>query len=175
MTDPLLPLAGLSPVGGKAVVARFDGGLLSSDGGVLALREVERRLGVAERLAACLTDPRAPAQITHSLADIVRFRLLLIAAGYEDGNDADRRVRPRDGDKRLEPDAGCRGVPGPRAADWRHRYHVVRSGQRQQQRDRRLRGLSGQQGRPQYPDAEFRRPSSRRSRARCCFSRQVGC
>jgi hypothetical protein len=44
VTDPMLPLAGLSPVGGKAVVAKFDGGLLSSDGGVLALREAERRL-----------------------------------------------------------------------------------------------------------------------------------
>ena len=54
------PLPGLSPVGGKPFVARFDGGRLSSDGGVLALREVERRLGVADRLAACLDDPRSP-------------------------------------------------------------------------------------------------------------------
>jgi len=45
MTDPILPLAGLSPADGKAVVAKFDGGLLSSDGGVLALREAEQRLG----------------------------------------------------------------------------------------------------------------------------------
>ena len=44
MNDPMLPLPGLSPVSGKAVVAKFDGGLLSSDGGVLALREVEKRL-----------------------------------------------------------------------------------------------------------------------------------
>jgi hypothetical protein len=90
MTDPMLPLAGLSPVDGKAVVAKFDGGLLSSDGGVLALREVEDRLGAADRLAACLVDRRAPDQITHSLSDIIRFRLLMIAAGYEDGNDASR-------------------------------------------------------------------------------------
>jgi len=69
-------------------VAKFDGGLLSSDGGVLVLREVEQRLGVADRLAACLIDPRAPDLITHTLADIVRFRLLMIGAGYEDGNDA---------------------------------------------------------------------------------------
>ena len=41
MNDPMLPLPGLSPVSGKSVVAKFDGGLLSSDGGVLALREVE--------------------------------------------------------------------------------------------------------------------------------------
>jgi hypothetical protein len=52
------------------------------------VREVEQRLGVADRLAACLEDPRAPEQIVHGLADIIRFRLLMIAAGYEDGNDA---------------------------------------------------------------------------------------
>jgi hypothetical protein len=82
------PLPGLSPVGGKPLVARFDGGRLSSDGGVLALREVERRLGIADRLAGCLDDPRTPEGVRHSLADIIRFRVLMIAAGYEDGNDA---------------------------------------------------------------------------------------
>jgi hypothetical protein len=84
---PLLP--GLSPVQGKAVVARFDGGRLSSEGGLLALREIERRLGVADRLAACLNDPRAPERVQHRLAEIIRFRMLMIAAGYQDGNDAD--------------------------------------------------------------------------------------
>src|ERR1700712_2645330 len=88
MNAPTLPLPGLSPVAGKSVVAKFDGGLLSSDGGVLALREVEKRLRVADRFAACIEDPRAPDQITHTLANIIRFRLLMIAAGYEDGNDA---------------------------------------------------------------------------------------
>ena len=43
MIDPMLPLPGLSPVSGKTVIAKFDGGLLSSDGGVLVLREVEQR------------------------------------------------------------------------------------------------------------------------------------
>jgi hypothetical protein len=51
MNDPTLPLPGLSPVSGKSVAAKFDGGLLSSNGGVLLLREVERRLNIAERLA----------------------------------------------------------------------------------------------------------------------------
>ena len=88
MIDSMLPLPGLSPVGGKTVVVRFDGGLLSSDGGIIAVREVEQRLRIAERLAACLEDRRASAQIVHGLADIIRFRLLMIAAGYEDGNDA---------------------------------------------------------------------------------------
>src|SRR5258708_15367435 len=84
---PFLP--GLSPVQGKAVVARFDGGRLSSEGGLLALREIETRLGLADRLAACVKDPRAPERVVHRLAEIIRFRMLMIAAGYEDGNDAD--------------------------------------------------------------------------------------
>src|SRR3954470_19469355 len=84
---PLLP--GLSAVQGKVIVARFDGGRLSSQGGLLVLREIERRLGLADRLASCLKDPRAPEKIVHRLAEIIRFRMLMIAAGYEDGNDAD--------------------------------------------------------------------------------------
>ena len=88
MDDPTLPLPGLSPVAGRSVKACFDGGALSSDAGMLVPREVEHRFGVAERLARCLNDPRDPALVTHSLADMVRFRMLMIAAGYEDGNDA---------------------------------------------------------------------------------------
>ena len=84
---PALP--GLSPVVGKPILARFDGGQLSSDGGILALCEIEQRLGIADRLAACAADPRDPDRVTHSIADIMRFRMLMIAAGYEDGNDAD--------------------------------------------------------------------------------------
>lgn len=87
-TTPALP--GLSLVGGKPVVARFDGGHLCSDGGLLVLREVEQRLDVAGRLAACIRDPRDPDRVVHGLDEIIRFRLLMIAAGYEDGNDADR-------------------------------------------------------------------------------------
>src|ERR1700682_5174035 len=95
MLDTILPLPGLSPVSGKSVVAIFDGGLLSSDGGVLMLREIEQWLRVADRLAGCIEDPRAPDQITHTLADIIRFRLLMIAAGYPDGNDANNlRIDP---------------------------------------------------------------------------------
>ena len=68
--------------------ACFDGGWLSSNAGVLVLREVESRLGVGKRLARCLDDSPDPALINHSLADMIRFRKLMIAAGYEDGNDA---------------------------------------------------------------------------------------
>jgi hypothetical protein len=95
MFDSMLPLPGLSRVSGKTIVAKFDGGLLSSDGGILVLREIEQRLRVADRLASCIVDPRAPDQITHTLAEIIRFRLLMIGAGYEDGNDASSlRVDP---------------------------------------------------------------------------------
>src|SRR5512144_3049639 len=76
MVDLTLPLPGLSPIAGKEVVARFDGGRLSSDGGLLLLREIERRLAVAERLAACIEDRRDPGSTLHTLADIIRFRLL---------------------------------------------------------------------------------------------------
>jgi hypothetical protein len=87
--EPASLLPGLSPAAGKPLIARFDGGQLSSDGGLLALREVEQRLGLAERLATCIDDPRASERVRHGLADILRFRMLMIAAGYEDGNDAD--------------------------------------------------------------------------------------
>ena len=88
MNNSMPPLPGLSSASAKPVAVKFDGGLLSSDGGVLAWREVEQRLRVADRLAARMIDPRAADQITHSLADVIRFRLLMISAGYEDGNDA---------------------------------------------------------------------------------------
>ena len=87
--EPTPALPGLSPVGGKAIVARFDGACMSSDGGLLALREVEQRLDIASRLAACIRDPRDPSRVVHGLDEIIRTRLLMIAAGYEDGNDAD--------------------------------------------------------------------------------------
>jgi hypothetical protein len=84
---PFLP--GLSPVAGKPVHVDFDGGRLTSDGGVLLLAEIERKLGVANLLAGCIEDPRAPERVRHSLAEMIRFRTLMIAAGYADGNDCD--------------------------------------------------------------------------------------
>jgi hypothetical protein len=85
MVDLTLTLPGLSPVRSKPLDVRFDGGVLSSDGGLLLFREVEERLRLADRLAGCLSDPRNP--VDHTLAEIIRFRMLAIVAGYEDGND----------------------------------------------------------------------------------------
>lgn len=67
-TIPYLP--GLSPVAGKDVRARFDGGRLSSDGGVLLLREIENGLAIADRLSSCVKDARDPASTTHTYADM---------------------------------------------------------------------------------------------------------
>jgi hypothetical protein len=89
MADDALFPPGLSPVAGKPVQVTFDGGRLTSDGGVLLLAEIERSLDIAERLARCLEDPRAPDRVQHGLAEMIRFRSLLIAAGYEDANDCD--------------------------------------------------------------------------------------
>jgi hypothetical protein len=79
----------LSPVAGKELCARFDGGRLSSDGGVLLLAGIERRLGIAELLASCVTDARDPASTTHSYADMIRARMFAIACGHEDCDDLD--------------------------------------------------------------------------------------
>src|SRR5215471_11227752 len=82
-------LPGLPAVAGKPVHVGFDGGRLTSDGGILLLSAVEQRLKIAERLAACLEDPRDADRVRHELAGMIRYRALLIAAGYPDGNDCD--------------------------------------------------------------------------------------
>lgn len=87
--DTLLPF-GFPSLGRKNVVAAFDGGRLTSDGGVMPLAAAERRLGLADKLAALIADPRDPTRVRHGLADILRARIFAIACGYEDGNDLDQ-------------------------------------------------------------------------------------
>jgi hypothetical protein len=89
MTEATLFLPGLSPVGGKEITATFDGGQLSSDGGVLILREIEKRLGIARMLSRHVPDARDPNRITHTHADMIRARVFAIASGYEDCDDLD--------------------------------------------------------------------------------------
>ena len=89
MDDSTGILPGLPSVKGKPVHVAFDGGQMTSDAGVLLLAAVERRLGIAERLAKGIEDPRAPERVRHGLAEMIRYRALLIAAGYPDGNDCD--------------------------------------------------------------------------------------
>src|SRR5215212_7673525 len=79
-------LPGLPPVAGKPVHVAFDVGQMTSDAGILLLAAVEHRLGIAERLANCIEDPRVPERVRHGLAEMIRYRALLIAAGSPDGH-----------------------------------------------------------------------------------------
>src|SRR5271157_433272 len=69
------------PVARRKVIAAFDGGRITSDGGVMLLAAAERRLGIADALAGLIADPRDPNLVTHSVADILRARILAIACG----------------------------------------------------------------------------------------------
>jgi Transposase DDE domain group 1 len=84
---PILP--GLSAVEGKLLTATFDAGRLSSDGGVIVLREIARRLRLAETITGPLLDVRDPTRIRHSFAEMAMVRMAMIAAGYEDCDDVD--------------------------------------------------------------------------------------
>jgi hypothetical protein len=74
-------------------VASFDGGTLSSDGGVLLLAEVDRKRGLLEQFAACFSDHRNPAMVEHSVVELVRQRVFALALAYEDLNDHDELRR----------------------------------------------------------------------------------
>src|SRR5438094_651536 len=78
----------LAPVGNKAVDLDFDGGLLSSDAGLMLLKDPDEQLGLTRALAAVLKDPRDPRRVHFTLHDLLKQRVLQIAAGYEDANDA---------------------------------------------------------------------------------------
>src|SRR6266404_2156333 len=86
--NTLLPFD-LPSIARKKVSVGFDGGQLSSDAGVLVLRGVEKKLGLAARLASCIRDRRNPERIVHPLEEMLRLRMFAIAAGYEDADDCD--------------------------------------------------------------------------------------
>ena len=74
---------------GREVIARFDGGTITSDGGALLLPQVERRTRILERFAACFTDHRDPERIEHTVLELISQRVYALALGYEDLNDHD--------------------------------------------------------------------------------------
>lgn len=102
----------------RTVVGCFDGGTLTSDGGVVLLGEVERRRGILRRFASCFLDGRHPDLIEHSVEELVRQRVLALALGYEDLNDHDvlrtdpllatmvGKADPTGSDRRQEQDRG---------------------------------------------------------------------
>ena len=73
----------------RIVEARFDGGDITSDGGVLLLRQADRLTGLSDSIARALSDPRRQASCDHDVPGLVRQRLYAIALGYEDLNDHD--------------------------------------------------------------------------------------
>lgn len=77
-------------VGRREIEADFTGGALSSDGGLMLVRQVDRKIGLSAAVARALSDPRTPERTTHPLRDLVAQRLYGLCCGYEDLNDHDR-------------------------------------------------------------------------------------
>jgi Transposase DDE domain group 1 len=78
-----------APVDGRAVVASFDGGAITSDAGSLLLGSADRAIRLTERFAACFTDGRQAGLVEHQVGTLVMQRVFGIALGYEDLNDHD--------------------------------------------------------------------------------------
>jgi hypothetical protein len=89
MTDDRPPPFSFPAVRGRKLTAGFDGGRLSSDGGVMLLAAAARRTGIAHKLAAVIPDARDPMRVVHPLAEILLARILAIACGYQDADDLD--------------------------------------------------------------------------------------
>src|ERR1700676_3349187 len=78
------------PLKHRGVWAQFDGGAMTSDGGGLLLREVEKRIGILCEFAACFTDYRNADRIEHTVEELVAQRVYGLALGYEDLTDHER-------------------------------------------------------------------------------------
>src|SRR5450631_117384 len=78
---------GFEACGSREIVARFDGGTISSDGGALLLRQTDQRLNLLPRLAECFLDGRNQEQVEHSILEMLSQRIYGLALGYEDIND----------------------------------------------------------------------------------------
>jgi len=90
MTECNQQLLDFQGLGGRKVQADFSGGFLSSDGGGLLLREMDRSQRLCEQLAACFSDYRDQTLVEHALPVMLRQRILGLALGYEDINDHER-------------------------------------------------------------------------------------
>ena len=86
-TECIADVFGFEAVEGRAVVAAFDGGAITSDAGALLLGATDRVIGLVDRVASCFVDQRSQAHVEHSVATLVGQRIIGIALGYEDLND----------------------------------------------------------------------------------------
>lgn len=89
MTDCTQTYLPFSSLGRKKIEADFQGGRLTSDAGILLLREVDRRLGLTDSIASCIDDPRDSRYVEHSQVEMLRQRIYAITLGYEDLNGHD--------------------------------------------------------------------------------------
>ncbi len=78
---------GFAACGRREIVARFDGGTISSDAGALLLRQTDKRLNLLPRLSGCFLDGRKQNQVAHSVREMLAQRIYALALGYEDLND----------------------------------------------------------------------------------------
>jgi hypothetical protein len=78
---------GFKALGGREIVARFDGGTISSDGGAFLLRETDQRLNLISRFSGCFLDGRNQSLVEHSVREMLSQRVYGLALGYEDLND----------------------------------------------------------------------------------------
>lgn len=78
-----------SKINRKNIEAKFSGGSISSDGGLLLLRELDKQIGLTRIISKCIADTRHSSYVTHEVKDILRQRVYAIASGYEDVNDHD--------------------------------------------------------------------------------------
>jgi len=103
---------GFEACGRREIVARFDGGTISSDGGAFLLRQADKRLNLLPRLAECFLDGRNPERVEHSVQEMLSQRIYGLALGYEDLNDHEQL--------RKDPVFGI--LAG--RADWRNRWRA---------------------------------------------------
>src|SRR5215831_8002177 len=143
--DTLLPFD-LPSVARKKLSVGFDGGQLSSDAGVLLLRSVEKKLGLAARLSSCIRDRRKPERIEHPLEEMLRLRIFAIAAGYEDADDCGGlrgRRRLRFAPVRSDLQDGGRPCAGERRSFVLAAHHVAAGECAVEDRDRPTDGGAG--------------------------------
>src|SRR5882762_1980843 len=87
MTDCNQSSFGFEASGSREIVARFDGGTISTDGGAFLLRQTDQRLNLLARLAECFLDGRNQSMVEHSILEMLSQRVYGLALGYEDIND----------------------------------------------------------------------------------------
>src|SRR6202165_3278303 len=122
MTECTQSSFGFHPLFRREGVAQFDGGDITSDAGGLLLREVDQKLNLTPRLAACFIDHRRSDKIEHRVEELVAQRIYGLALGYEDLNDHDQlrsdplmgvligKAEPKGTDRRRQQDQGKAGA-----------------------------------------------------------------